>query len=83
LYHIDTDSAALDQIATLPVEALPHYAQVLGVLKLVPWNGIPYNEHKPDGIMRILLFGDGRGKVTYLILEDQLRVDVLTVMWLD
>ena len=83
MYRIDTDSAALDQIAALPVEALSHYAQALGVLKLVPWNGIPYNEHKPDGLMRTLLFGDGRGKVTYLILEDQRRVDVLKVMWFD
>jgi hypothetical protein len=81
LYRIDTDSAALDQIAALPVEALAHYVQVLGVLKLVPWNGMPYNERKPDGIMRTLPFGDGRGKVTYLIMEEQLRVDVLKVMW--
>lgn len=83
MYRIDTDKAALDQIAALPTEALSHYAQALGVLKLVPWNGIPYNNRKPDSIMRTLLFGDGRGKVTYLILEHHLRVDVLTVMWFD
>jgi hypothetical protein len=83
LYYIDTDSVALDQIAALPIEALSHYAQVLGVLELAPWNGVPYNKNKPDGIMRTLLFGGGRGKVTYLILEDQRRVDVLTVLWLD
>ena len=81
MYRIDTDGAALDQIAALPIEALPLYAQALGVLKVVPWNGMTYNADKPDGVMRTLLFGDGRGKVTYLILEDQLRVDVLTVMW--
>ena len=82
MYYVDTDSVALDQIAALPTEALSHYAQVLGVLELTPWNGAPYNDRKPDGIMRTLLFGTGRGKVIYLILEDQRRVDVLTVMWL-
>jgi hypothetical protein len=82
LYNIDTDSDALEQIAALPVEALSHYAQVFLVLELAPWNGIPYNKNKPDGIMRTLLFGNGRGKVTYLILEDQRRVDVLSVLWL-
>jgi hypothetical protein len=30
-----------------------------------------------------LLFGGGRGKVIYLILEEQRRVDVLKVMCLD
>lgn len=83
MYTIDTDSAAIHEIATLPLTALPHYAQAIGVLELTPWNGIPYNDAKPDGIMRSLLFGDGRGKVTYLILEDQRRVDVLKVMWFD
>lgn len=83
MYRIDTDGAAFDQIAALPVDGLSAYAQALDVLKLVPWNGIPYNSEKPDGSMRTLMFGDGRGKVTYLILDDQLRVDVLKVMWFD
>jgi hypothetical protein len=49
---------------------------------LVPWNGRPYNQDKPDGNMRELVFGPGgSGTVTYLILEDQRRVDVLLVQW--
>ncbi len=33
--------------------------------------------------MRTLTFGaHGAGKIVYLILEDQRRVDVLVVMWL-
>ena len=31
----------MEQIATLPDDALADYAQVLGVLELVPWNGVP------------------------------------------
>ena len=78
-----TDGEAMDQIAALPKEALIPYAQILGVLELAPWNGLPYNLEKPDGSMRELLFGESyQGKVTYLILEDQRRVDVLRVMWI-
>jgi hypothetical protein len=29
-----------------------------------------------------LAFGDGKGMVTYLLLQDQDRVDVLVVMWI-
>lgn len=34
----------------------------------------------PDGAVRTLPFGS-HGMVTYLILDDQLRVDVLNVVW--
>lgn len=37
-----------------------------------------YNKARPESPMRELLFGaDAQGKVTYLILEHQQRVDVL------
>jgi hypothetical protein len=52
------------------------------VLELVPWNGQPYSDVDPDGVMRQWVFGPrGEGLVTYLILEDQWRVDVLRVTW--
>lgn len=80
MYRISTDDVAFDQIAHLPSFALVEYAEALGVLELVPWNGEPINKRNPDGNVRILPFG-GAGMVTYLILEDQLRVDVLDVTW--
>jgi hypothetical protein len=77
-----SDGMVVDQVAALPGEALKFYLQVLDVLELAPWNGHPYNDVKPDGNMRQLVFGDGGvGVVTYLILEDQQRVDVLEVTW--
>jgi hypothetical protein len=82
LYRIRTDRQARDQIAALPDEALEPYAQVLGVLELVPWHGHPHNDDNPKGAVRQLLFGAGtQGIVIYLILDDQLCVDVLEVMW--
>ena len=49
----------------------------------MPWNGDPYNRVDSKGAMRQLMFGPhSEGMVTYLILEDQQRVDVLRVLWL-
>lgn len=80
MYRIETDSAATEQIIALPDEALADYTQVLGVLELVPWNGDPLHEDNPDGAVRTLPFGRA-GLVTYLVLDDQRRVDVLNVLW--
>lgn len=81
-YRIVVYPDAQDQLQALPSELLPHYAEVAKVMALVPWNGRPYNADKPDGIMREMVFGPGgSGTVTYMILEDQRRVDVLIVQW--
>jgi hypothetical protein len=58
--RLTTDDQLSAQIAALPAEALASYAEVVGVLQLVPWQGKPY-----------------------LILEDQLRVGILKVIWTD
>ncbi len=79
VYRVETDSLAAEQIAALPDEALSDYAQVLGVLELVPWNGAQLHDENPGGAVRTLPFGRA-GMVTYLILDDQRRVDVLNVV---
>jgi hypothetical protein len=77
-----THDQAREQVAALPAEALPGYAETLGVMKLVPWNGRPLNEANPDRTVRHLVFGSGGyGLVTYLIMEGDRRVDVLEVQW--
>jgi len=82
VYRIETYSDAIEQIATLPDDALADYAQVLGVLELVPWNGARCATTTPTAP-----FGPcrsaGPGLVTYLILDDQRRVDVLNIVWMD
>lgn len=70
------------QIDALPHAALLGFAEALGVMKLVPWNGRPINDTNPGGAVRQVVFGpDDKGLVTYLVLEDQQRVDILTVQW--
>lgn len=82
MYRITTDEKSSAQIAVLPAEALVSYAEILGVMELVPWQGEPTNFGNPDGPVRALCFGHGH-MVTYLILEDQLRVDILDVTWVE
>ena len=82
MYKIIPDSAAIDQVAALPVEALEDYAQVLSVLSVVPWNGAPQNENNPDGAVRVWLFGPGKaGQVIYLVLDSPAEVHILLVLW--
>ncbi len=51
------------------------------MLELTPWNCPPINEDNPSGAVRTILLGDDC-ILTFLILEDQHRVDLLEVVWL-
>ncbi|HEV2778523.1 MAG TPA: hypothetical protein VGX25_03910 [Actinophytocola sp.] len=83
MYEVTTDEQSQAQIDALPADALAPFAEARAVLELVPWNGLPYHRRQPDSSMRTLTFGpSGEGKIVYLILEDQCRVDLLVVLWL-
>jgi hypothetical protein len=79
-YTIDVDPEAREQIRALPAVVLTALAEAMAVLTLTPWNGDPINKENPDGAVRVLLFNP-RGMITYLIVEDRRRVDVLQVTW--
>lgn len=80
MYRVIPDQDVLEQVAALPTEALTHYAELRTALEVAPWNGRPYNEDKPDGPMREMVFGKrGEGTATYLILDRE--VHVLLVQW--
>jgi uncharacterized protein YfbU (UPF0304 family) len=74
---------ARDQIRHLPPAGTSGLAAALEVLQLVPDRGEPLNADNPTGGLFQLPFGAGRGLITYLLLADQDRVDVLRVTWLD
>ncbi|RJL34649.1 hypothetical protein D5H75_07490 [Bailinhaonella thermotolerans] len=72
------------QIEALPKDALASLAEVRVVLELNPWGGPPLHRRNPDASIRVRTFGqEGQGLVVYLILEDQRRVEILRVTWLD
>ena len=83
MYTVETDAQAQQQVDALPAEALAAYAELRVLLETSPWSGAPYNRDKPGGPLRVHTFGAGRGLVVYLILDDQRRVDVLQVQWVE
>jgi len=80
-YRLDIDPIAAEQIRALPVKALAALSEAFEVLRLVPERGQPINSANPTGGVYQLVYGDGRGLITYLLLADQERVDVLLVTW--
>jgi hypothetical protein len=82
-YILDVDPVAGAQIRELPPEGAAALASALAVRELVPERGEPLNADNPDGGAHQLPFGSGRGLITYLVLTDQGRVDVLVVTWID
>jgi hypothetical protein len=82
VYRIVADPATFAQIAALPDEAMKAYAEVLGVVRLMPWNGQPQHRDNPEGAVRRWPFGAGQaGQVIYPILEEQHEVHLLLVQW--
>lgn len=83
MYRITTDERSQPQIDALPTAAGAPFAEARVVLEVAPWSGDPLIGAKPDGAIRTTVFGPaGEGMITYLILDDQRRVDILDVMWI-
>ena len=81
-YTLDIDPIARAQIQALPADAATALVKAFEVLALVPERGEPLNAHNPDGGMYQWVFDEGRGLITYLLLDAQHEVDVLVVTWI-
>lgn len=79
-YALEVYPDARDQIAALPAEALSILAEAMAMLELTPWSGDSLNKNNPNGAVRTLPFGRF-GLITYLIVEDLQRVDLLGIVW--
>jgi hypothetical protein len=83
VYRIVPDDDVLDQVADLPADGLAAFRELLKILELVPWEGLPQHVAKPDSEVRWMSFGFGdAGQVVYLVLEDVGEVHLLLVQWL-
>jgi hypothetical protein len=83
VYRVTTDGQSQPQIEALPADARESFAEARVVLEVAPWGGEPLFTDRPDGGLRTLTFGrSGQGMITFLILEDQRRVDILDVLWI-
>lgn len=84
MYSYDAVPDAVAQVGELPVRALSAYAELIAFLELTPWAGAPYRDDKPDGNMRVMPFGKrSEGLSVYVILEEQRRVVVVSVTWME
>jgi hypothetical protein len=83
VYTVETDGQAQQQGNALPAEALTSYAELRVLLETSPWSGAPYRVTTPAATSGRYTFGAGRGPAVYLIRDDQRRVDVLQVQWVD
>jgi hypothetical protein len=83
VYVVRSSDEVDEQIAQLPADAAARFAELRVALELNPWAGDPYVRDNPRGAMRSWAFesGSGDGLVSYLILERDLVVDLLSVIW--
>lgn len=83
-YELVIGAELWHQIMTLPVDARAVVGEAMRTLELVPWNGTPVPAANTDAPLRRLDFGPpGTGFVHYLILEDDQRIDLLELVWVD
>ena len=84
MYSYDAVPDVVAQVGELAVPALQAYAELIAFLELTPGEGVPYRDDKPGGNMRVMPFGKrAEGLAVYVILEDQRRVVVVSVTWLE
>jgi hypothetical protein len=81
VYRVVTDDLVQQQIDALPSEALAEFAELRTLLEIHPWSGEPLHKKNPRGVLTMSFGQQGEGLGYYLILEDQRRVDLLTVVW--
>lgn len=68
----------------MPVPLLSYYAELVAFLELTPWSGEPYHPRNPEGGLRKMIFGpNSEALATYVILEQQRRVVVVSLVRLD
>ena len=61
MYSVKTEEDALGEVAPLPAEGLPAYAELMALLEVAAWSGDPHNLQRPDANARIHTFaGDLR-----------------------
>jgi hypothetical protein len=80
VYSIKPDPRSRADVAALPDAALRPYLELLDTLRIDPWSGPSFVPENPTSAIRTMPFGSA-GLATYLILEDQKRVDMLAVNW--
>lgn len=80
-YRIEVHPEAEAEIDALPTHALQSLLEVFALLEVSPWSGRSVNEQASDAPLRHLPFAAGAGMATYLILEREQEVHLVTLVW--
>ena len=81
MYRVTTDERSQAQIEALPAAAGAPFVEARVALEVAPWSGEPLIAARPTAGIPTLIFGSsGQEIITYLILEEQRRVDILDVL---
>lgn len=80
-YRVSVDDRIKAIVAELPTEAAELLIEVWSLLALAPWSGRPFVRSNPEGPFREVDFGDGRGAVSYVVVEHSREVDVVDILW--
>jgi hypothetical protein len=84
LYSYEQTPEVRQALDALPADLLVHFSELITFLELTPWAGPAYQEGNPGGNLRKMVFGPNReAMATYLVLEEQRRVIVVSLIWLD
>lgn len=83
LYSYEQTHEVGESLAAMPLDLLSPFAELIAFLELTPWAGAPYQPGNPEGNLRKMVFGlHNEALATYLILEEQRRVVVVSLIWL-
>jgi hypothetical protein len=82
VYEVEWEPSAERCAAALPVEAINSLLEVRVAVQLDPWSGAPQKADKPEGNMRVRTFGDGRGMLVYVILDERRLVYIVQLTWM-
>ncbi len=83
MYRVNIDVEAQPELDALPTEAVPAFLELLTALETSPSTvGEPVRD-TPTANMRSLAFGpDGRGLAIWYVVEEERRVEVVRLFWL-
>lgn len=83
-YTLEWDPEVQQQTLGVPYEFVSDFSKALGQILEDPWNfqrrpSEPTDSHH---VGRTVSFADGRGSITFVILEYAAEVHVVQIMWL-
>jgi len=84
VYNSEFSPAAQAQLILIPYEAIDDLVETVVLVSADPWNFQRRPDESTDShhVQRIVSFAEGRGFITFVILEHLAEVHVTQITWL-